>query len=1567
MDVRARARATRAAAVLGVLGLVTVGMVASPAAADDPCGPTGNAIVCENSKPGADPSEWDIVGAGDDGIQGFSTDISVDVGDTIGFKIDTDASAYTIDIYRTGWYGGLGARKIASVTPSATLPQHQPECVSDVTTELYDCGGWALSASWTVPTTAVSGVYVAHLKVPATGEESHITFVVRDDASTSDVIFQTSDPTWQAYNTYGGSDFYQGAANGRAYKISYNRPVVTRGLVQGRDFYFSSEYAMVRFLERNGYDVSYQSGVDTDRYGAHLLNHKVFLSVGHDEYWSGAQRANVEAARDAGVNLAFFSGNEVYWRTRYEPSAAGTATPYRTLVSYKETWSNDKIDPAAEWTGTWRDPRFASTANGGGLPENGLTGTAYMANDSDLAITVSADEGKLRLWRDTGLSSMAAGGSTSLAPHTVGYESDEDLDNGFRPAGLIRLSTTAGRVVSYLQDFGNVVLAGDTTHHLTMYRADSGALVFSAGTIQWAWGLDQEHDGYGAPADVRMQQATVNLLADMHVQPHSLMSGLTAATASTDVVPPVVQLVGPAAGTQVSNGTSLTVHGTATDVGGRVAGVEVSLDGGASWHPATGTSSWTYTGVVSGVGVVDVRVRAADDSANLGPEVSRSVTVSCPCSIYGAEVPSVPSVDDSTPLELGLTFTPQTSGFVTGIRFYKGPGNGGTHVGSLWTASGDRLSSVTFTDETESGWQTAQLVSAVPVVAGQHYVVSYTAPQGRYAADADAFWYAGRDASPLTVAGGFGATGAGIYGVPGQFPSSAWAASEYFVDVLFSTTDTTPFSVSSRWPLVDATTVSLGSLVTAQLSRAPDSDVTISVVDATGATVDGETRYDASTRTASFVAEVSFAPASRYTATVHATLGSTNVQSPTWSFTTSTAAQSPGASTVTLYDESDLPTVLQDSDTAAVTLGVRFSSTVDGFVSGVRFYKGPGNTGTHVGALWREGATNPLATATFQDESASGWQTVLFATPVHVTAGNWYVASYRTTVGRYSSRVGEFSGVGIQRPPLVTATDSGAFSYADAYPAARSSASYLVDPIFTREQAALVATALTPGDGETGIDVDSTITATFSLAVEDGAALSLSSDGDPVAATLSRSADGKTLQLRPSSPLARGTTYSARAAGLTASNGSSSDDVVWSFTTEGTAGCPCTLLGDRTPAVATTADSSRVELGVSFVPSVAGTVTAVRFYKGEGNTGTHTGSVWSASGQRLRTVTFTDETATGWQTAELALPLAVSAGQTYVVSYLAPNGGYSATPNAFDAAYTVGPLSVAAVGNGRFAYGGGFPVDTWQQTNYYVDVVFEPAAAAPPTVVGRTPAPGEGDVATSTHVVATLSASQATGEPTAEVQVGGTAVVGQSTYDPDARTLTFVPSAPLPAGTSVTVEVLLGDAPVEGGTWTFTTTSAAPAPEPASLWSDADVPQVASWDDPASVQVGTRFTTSVAGTVTAVRFYKGATNTGTHTVKLWGSGQALLAEAVSTNESASGWQTVPLPQPVAVEPGVTYVAAYHSTTGRYAVTSGGLASVRTVGPLSTVADGGAYVYGTGYPGSSSSTFYGVDLVFVPAG
>ena len=500
-------------------------------------GCSSNPVVCENALTGNLASEWDVAGVGDPTIQGFATDISVNKGQTINFKISTNATAYSIDIYRLGYYGGRGARKVATINPSVSLPQTQPNFVRDASTGLTDCGNWAVSASWAVPSSAVSGVYIARPVRTDTGGASHIIFIVRDDAGTSDMLFQTSDTTWHAYNLYGGADFYRGngpVPGGRCRKVSYNRPFDNRGqnntgAVEG--FLWDSEYPMIRWLESNGYNISYAAGVDTDRRGVSpLTQHKIFLSVGHDEYWSGQQRSNVEAALAAGVHLGFFSGNEVFWKTRWENSIAGTTTAYRTLVCYKETWDNTKSDPSSEWTGTWRDPRFSPPSDGG-RPENALTGTLSMVNAfrSD-PVFISSPEGKLRFWRNTGLDALADGQTAQLPSGVLGFEWDEAPDNNLRPPGLIQMSTTTLSVDKYLIDYGSTFVPGVATHHLVLYRHNNGALVFGAGTTQWSWGLDATHDRAGTPTDERMKQATVNLFADMGVQPASLQAGLTLST-----------------------------------------------------------------------------------------------------------------------------------------------------------------------------------------------------------------------------------------------------------------------------------------------------------------------------------------------------------------------------------------------------------------------------------------------------------------------------------------------------------------------------------------------------------------------------------------------------------------------------------------------------------------------------------------------------------------------------------------------------------------------------------------------------------------------------------------------------------------------------------------------------------------------------------------------------------------------------------------------------------------------------------------------------------------------------
>ncbi len=594
----------------------------------DPCLPGGNPIVCENTKTGTPSTTWDIVGAGSSTIQGYATDISVNRGQTVRFKIDTPATDYRLEIYRMGYYNGNGARLIATVQPSAGLPQTQPACINEIATGLIDCGNWAESASWPVPNDAVSGVYFAKAvreDGTSTGLASHIFFIVRDDSSHSDILFQTADTTWQAYNNYGGNSFYTGSPAGRAYKVSYNRPFSTRNVDNGQDWVFNAEYPMIRWLEANGYNVSYFTGVDSDRLGGLITNHKVFLSVGHDEYWSGQQRSNVQSARDSAtnpVNLVFLSGNEVFWKTRWEnniTSAGGNlgVESYRTLVCYKETHAGAKIDPQSNvWTGTWRDPRFSPPADGG-FPENELTGTLFTVNDgATTSIQVPAADGKLRFWRNTAAANQPLGSTITLPFGTLGYEWDEDIDNGFRPAGLIRMSTTIVPDAPVLTDFGSNFGSGTAVHSLNMYLAESGAKVFGAGTVQWSWGLDSNHDRAGTQTNSAMQQATVNLFADMNVQPATLQAGLITAAASTDNVLPSSVISSPVAGVSIAPSTSVNVAGSAIDAGGQVAGVEVSINGGA-WHPAVGRENWSYIFTAPSTnGTLTIRTRAIDDSLN---------------------------------------------------------------------------------------------------------------------------------------------------------------------------------------------------------------------------------------------------------------------------------------------------------------------------------------------------------------------------------------------------------------------------------------------------------------------------------------------------------------------------------------------------------------------------------------------------------------------------------------------------------------------------------------------------------------------------------------------------------------------------------------------------------------------------------------------------------------------------------------------------------------------------------------------------------------------------------------
>ena len=235
-----------------------------------------------------------------------------------------------------------------------------------------------------------------------------------------------------------------------------------------------------------------------------------------------------------GVNMQFLVGNEGYWRTRYEPSADGshTAVPHARVLQgdlgQREDRSERRVD------GNLARSAVRHRRRAGRRPENAVSGTMYMVNHDDLAGHGDRRRrASFRLWRNTALASLAAGDRRDLAPHTVGYESNEDIDNGFRPHGLIRLSTTTGPTPQYLTDYGNTVVAGhDRAPRHALPRRPAARSSSRRRASSGAGASTRRTTATARPRTSRMQQAQVNLFADMGAQPGSLMTGLVAAADS---------------------------------------------------------------------------------------------------------------------------------------------------------------------------------------------------------------------------------------------------------------------------------------------------------------------------------------------------------------------------------------------------------------------------------------------------------------------------------------------------------------------------------------------------------------------------------------------------------------------------------------------------------------------------------------------------------------------------------------------------------------------------------------------------------------------------------------------------------------------------------------------------------------------------------------------------------------------------------------------------------------------------------------------------------------------------
>jgi hypothetical protein len=614
---------------VGLSGYAVDVMVTSSAGAA-----AGNPIVVENQQPGT--GAW-LIGleATDSGgqIKGYASLTSVNAGGSVTFYVTVNpAQTYTIDVYRIGWYQGLGGRLMQHVGPLNGV--QQPACPEDATTGMIACN-WSPSYTLTTQTSWTSGIYLA-LLINSQGYQNYIVFVVRDDSRTAALLYQEPVTTYQAYNDYPndgktGKSLYEYNSYGpntitgtvRAAKVSFDRPYAGDGSSQ----FLWWEINLVRYLERSGYDVSYSTDIDTHSNGARLLSFRTVLSAGHDEYWSRPMYDAATAARDNGVNLAFFGADPIAWQARFESSSTGA--PNRVLVCYKDA-TIDPISDSSLKTVAWRDDPL-------NRPEQTLVGVQYTAqvqNGGYVSYVVSNSTSWV--YAGTGFK------DGDSVPGIVGYEGDRLFSTYPAPPAVAGTETLLSHspftTVSKTSDYQNS----------SIYQAASGAWVFAAGTDGWSWALDSYGDRN--LVDARIQQTTANIL-DRFVggsanPDFALSTSPTSQTTTQGSVTSYTVTITPSNG--FTGQISLNVSG---------------LPGGATAtfnpNPATSTSSLSITtSSTTPTGTYPITITGTSGSLTHTTTASLTVTAAANADFTITASPASQSAVEGTTASYSVTITP---------------------------------------------------------------------------------------------------------------------------------------------------------------------------------------------------------------------------------------------------------------------------------------------------------------------------------------------------------------------------------------------------------------------------------------------------------------------------------------------------------------------------------------------------------------------------------------------------------------------------------------------------------------------------------------------------------------------------------------------------------------------------------------------------------------------------------------------------------------------------------------------------------------------------------------------
>jgi hypothetical protein len=413
--------------------------------------------VPENARPGN--ADWDIRQLGaPDAISGYAGQSSVLAGESVPLFVSTSARSFRVLAYRMGWYGGDLARLVWQSPSLRGGRQRRPSVAPGTNTVAADWG-----TSVTVPTDGwPEGAYLLRLDAE-TGPQRFVPLTVRSPRTDGRVVIKNSVATWQAYNLWGGYDLYNGPSgladyDNRSLAVSLDRPYDLTGAY----LFLAHERNLIQLAERIGLPLAYETSMDLAADPGLLAGASALISGGHDEYWTPAERANVTAARDAGVNLAFLGANAMFRRIRLASTPLGDA---RLVICYKSSYQRDPLygKDNALVTNDYREPPDPH-------PESAVTGVLYESNPTAAAYVVTRPDA----WMFAGTGVRAG----TRFPGLVGIEYDR-VNPDYpvpRPIEIVARSPLTCRGVNSYSD-------------TAYYTHPGGAGVFATGTMRWVRSL----------------------------------------------------------------------------------------------------------------------------------------------------------------------------------------------------------------------------------------------------------------------------------------------------------------------------------------------------------------------------------------------------------------------------------------------------------------------------------------------------------------------------------------------------------------------------------------------------------------------------------------------------------------------------------------------------------------------------------------------------------------------------------------------------------------------------------------------------------------------------------------------------------------------------------------------------------------------------------------------------------------------------------------------------------------------------------------------------------------------